>query len=397
LITRKLVLWLLTAVTALLFLAGCDAGGAATAGSSWPGFVATDDAIYLSFGSQVFAIDPETGDDLWRFPTTVARGQTFYATPAVDDDIVVVGDYTGHLYALDTENGNQRWLFDPADSASKFVGGAVIGDKYVYVGNVAGVMYAIDKEKGTEGWRFSADRDIWSAPLLADGTLYFTTLDRHLYALDAETGEKEWQYPANDVKPEDSPVGPMVGTPTLHDGILYFGDFSNKAHALSLETHELLWSYESSNWVWSSPVWDEDSGYLIGGDVDGNIFALDPANDGKEVWKFEATGPVVSPPVIGEYDGNPAVFVTSGDANLYVLDPKTGEKISAKEIKAEFEEKFIVFPTGTSTRPVPLYAPPVVVGNLILLGTHDGPNPLIALDAATLNQEWVFDPAPAAQ
>ena len=393
-IRGKFRLWHAAAIVVvlLLVLTGCTGNAAALTGSSWPGIAASENLIYMAFGPHVYAIDPSNGKEEWRYPAQAARNETFYAPPAVDHDLVVIGDYTGILYGLDAEKGTQTWKFGTPLKA-RIIAGAVIGEKYVYAGTVAGVLYAVDRENGTEAWHYATTRDIWSAPLLADGVLYFTTLDRHLYALNADTGKLLWQFPDANMKPEDSPVGAMAGTPTLHDGVLYFGSFNNAAYALDLETRKLLWTYPTQNWVWGSPVFDEETGQLYGGDLDGNVFALDPAT-GKEIWKVTTAGPVVNSPVVAEYDRQPAVFVTSGDSNLYILNPENGEQIQKVGVTAEFKQSFLFVPTGTTVRPVPLYAQPVILGDKILLGTHEGPAPLIAYDNANLKQVWAFTPTP---
>jgi outer membrane protein assembly factor BamB len=379
-------------VVLLLVLTGCTGNAAALTGSSWPGIATSDDMVYVAFGPHVYAVDASNGKEEWRYPAQAVRGETFYAVPAVDQDLVVVGDYTGTLYGLDFTKGTETWKFQ-APLKARFIAGAVIGEKYVYAGTVAGHMYAVDRDTGTQEWEFAATRDIWSAPLLDDGVLYFTALDRHLYALNADTGKLLWQFPDADTKPEESPVGAMVGTPTLHDGALYFGSFSNAVYALDLETRKLLWTYPTKNWVWGSPIYDENTNQLFGGDLDGNVFAIDPAT-GKEGWKFTTGGPVVNSPVTAEYDGKPAVFVTSGDSNLYILNPENGEQIEKVGVTAEFKQSFLFVPTGTTIRPIPVYARPIVLDDKILLGTHEGPEPIHAYNLASLKKLWTFMPTP---
>ena len=391
---RKFRVWPVVLIAAVIFLVGCSGSSAALTGSSWPGYTVHNDTIYLASGPQVFAVDPADGHALWRFPAQTARGQTFYAPPAVTDDLVVVGDYSGALFALNPENGNQVWAFQPEKAdASRFIAGAVIGDSLVYAATVKGVIYAFDRDTGAEAWRFRADRDVWSAPLLSDGVLYFTTLDRHLYAIDADSGDLRWQFPAVGVTPEDSPVGPMVGTPMVHDGTLYFGSFNNAVFALDIASQTLLWSHSTSNWVWSSPVFDEDSGLLIGGDLDGHVFALDPAT-GDEKWSYATEGPVVGTPALADRNGKRVAYVTSGDSKLYIIDVQTGELIDTPvSVTGEFTQQFLIIPTGSSVRPIPVYAPPLLVDNLVLVGSHQGGFPLIAYDQETLRQEWIFDPS----
>jgi outer membrane protein assembly factor BamB len=392
LITRKFRLWLLTAAALIvvLLLSACT-GDAATTVSSWPGIAASEDTVYMAFGPAVYSINPESGVENWRYPAEPVRNQNFYAPPAVADDLIVADTYNGWVYGINPENGSEVWSFKDPEGA-RFVAGATIGETIVYVGSAFGTMYALDRESGDNLWSYSTQRDIWSAPLLVEGTLYFVTLDRHLYAVDATEGDLLWQFPDENVTPEESPIGPMVGTPILIDSTMYFGDFKNEAHALSLENRDLLWDYPTQNWIWGSLVYSEETETLIGADLDGNVFAIE-AETGEEVWKFsEPTESVVSTPVISDYEGTPAVFVTSGDSNLYILDLETGEKLDSMSMTAEFEQRFLFVQTGTDERAVAVFAPPIVIGDLILLASHESPKPLIAYDRDTLAQKWEFDP-----
>ncbi len=374
-------------------LAGCsgDSTSAVLAGSSWPGVSVRDDTVYLAAGPRVYAIRPSTGELLWAFPEQIRRGQTFYAPPAVSDDLVVVADYQSSVFALDRQTGTEKWEFQVG---ARFIGGAVIGEKYVYIGSTRGVLYALDRGTGNEVWSFAAAREIWATPLLdtESGILYVTSLDRHLFALDAETGDLRWQFPAQGADEGNAPMGAIAGTPSLYDGVLYFGSFNNRVYALDAATQEVLWTYTTSNWVWSSPIKDEESGLLIGGDLDGHVFALDPQT-GREVWTFSTEGPVVSAPAIGERNGERVLYVTSGDAKLYVLRVNDGSPAATPaSIEAQFTTRFLFIPTGTATRNIPLFAPPVLYDDLILIGAHQGDHPLIALDRETLVERWAFSP-----
>jgi outer membrane protein assembly factor BamB len=188
----------------------------------------------------------------------------------------------------------------------------------------------------------------------------------------------------------------MVGTPTLANGVLYFGTFDKHLYALSIENRELVWPqpYETANWAWSSPVFDEESGLLIGGDLDGHVFALQ-AEDGSEEWSWSnaTSDPIVGNPSIAERDGQRVVFAASGDSKVYVLDITDGDLLQEEEIQGEFPQQFLFFSTGIDTRPVDVYGPPVLFGDLVLLGPHEGTQPLQAYDSASLERVWVFDPS----
>lgn len=393
--TRKILPSLALLILAALFT-GCASSSAVNlTGSSWPGLTVYEDTVYLASGTQVFAIDPETSGVLWKYPVEVGRGgPTFYAPPAVDGDMIVVTDYKDSLYALNRETGVLLWPMPFQSDQSRFIGGAVIDGDTIYAATVDGQIHAIDRDTGEEkeGWPFIADGGIWSTPLLADGMLYVTSLDHYLYAVNVETGLLEWRFPAEG---DDEDPGGMVGTPRLHDGVLYFGTFGNRVYALEVDTQGILWTYETTNWVWSSPIIDEETNLAIGGDLDGHVFALDK-DSGEPAWTFDTDGPVVGAPVIDEReeDGR-VVYVASGDAKLYMLDIDDGTLSNTPvTIETEFTTRFLFFQTGTNIRPVPIYAPPALVDDLILLSSHQpGADVLFALERDSLLERWTWNPS----
>jgi outer membrane protein assembly factor BamB len=133
---------------------------------------------------------------------------------------------------------------------------------------------------------------------------------------------------------------------------------------------------------------------LLGSDLDGNIFALDP-DTGAEEWTFKADGPVVNQPAIGtDEDGEQIAYFASEDTNLYILFVKDGTRAAAPAmINVEFTTRFLIIPTGTDSRSVPLYASPIIYDEFLLVGVDQGNAPLYALDLETLLERWAFNPA----
>jgi hypothetical protein len=104
---------------------------------------------------------------------------------------------------------------------------------------------------------------------------------------------------------------------------------------------------------------------------------------------------VVGAPLLGKLaDGTLVVYLTcGGDPNLVVLNASDGEEaIRPETLQAEFTTKFLIIPTGTSIRPIPIFAPPVDAGDAILIGAHEGNDTLYALDRQSLQEKWHFNP-----
>ena len=127
----------------------------------------------------------------WRFETD---GRV-YSSPAVVGGTVYVGSgdrgsEDRHVYAIDTESGEEQWRFQT--DGTVFSSPAVAGGT-VYVGSHVGSrgtvsggghVYAIDAESGEEQWRFQTDRRVSSSPAVVEGTVYVGGGDGHVYALE---------------------------------------------------------------------------------------------------------------------------------------------------------------------------------------------------------------------
>jgi outer membrane protein assembly factor BamB len=189
LITRRLkITFVLVLLLTLVMVSttGCAGSAAMLAGSSWPGITVSDDTAYIAYNNKVYAVAPQTDQDTitvrWSFPEEVDSGQTFFAPPAVTEDMVIVTDYRDSLFALNPADGKQLWAFK--SEGSHFIGSAAIGENLIYAATVDGTLHALDRATGSETWSYVAQGHVWSTPLLADDVLYVTSLDRHLYALD---------------------------------------------------------------------------------------------------------------------------------------------------------------------------------------------------------------------
>jgi hypothetical protein len=99
---------------------------------------------------------PELGGVKWKFET----GDGIWPSPVVTDGVVYVGSDDDHLYAVDVETGEEVWKFytlknmKPADTRrplyDDFSSSPLVVDGVVYVGGVDGsaCFYAIDAQTG---------------------------------------------------------------------------------------------------------------------------------------------------------------------------------------------------------------------------------------------------------
>jgi Ca-activated chloride channel family protein len=177
------------------------------------------------YGSHEFyAVDAETGRIIWKIQTgddgptaaVVADGLVAFNTESCT--LVVVDEWTGRVIW-------QEWLGDPLMSQP------AIDKGILYMAHPAATgrpqkraefhprpaspggshrLLAADLRTGRHIWEQEISGDVITAPVLSDGTVYFTTFDGSSYALNAADGSLLW------VK-----VNAATSAPVIYGGQLY--------------------------------------------------------------------------------------------------------------------------------------------------------------------------------
>ncbi|MCA9087420.1 MAG: PQQ-binding-like beta-propeller repeat protein [Planctomycetaceae bacterium] len=128
----------------------------------------------LYFGTDagaVHAINWKEKQSVWEY-SVPKREQRIQSSPAVTEDLVVVGSRDKHLHAIDRKTGAGRWQFKTRaaiDSSPVVVGNRVFfggGDKN---------LYALSLASGEELWRYNAGQGFTGSPAVVGGKLVVGT------------------------------------------------------------------------------------------------------------------------------------------------------------------------------------------------------------------------------
>lgn len=224
-----------------------------------------DDVVYVSSADfKLFALDAESGAELWRFTT---KGP-IWASPSYHEGILYVASQDKHVYALDAETGQQQWqmALNGAISSQPLINAEA---NLLYVGTYDSTLYALDLATGEPAWNIPTSNWVWSAPALANNTLYFADSNAQVYAADASTGEILWQTAVDSMR---QVRGTLQETPVTVEGAIQ-----------------------------ASPVIANDKLYVVSeGNRDtqeGLLVALDPAT-GQEIWQQTTPAPLFATPII---------------------------------------------------------------------------------------------------
>jgi outer membrane protein assembly factor BamB len=161
-------------------------------------------------------------------------------------------------------------------------------------------------------WRKQLGDLIWGAPTIdgTTGTVYIGCTDKKMYALDAQTGSEKWNFTAN---------GPIYSSPALADGKLFFGTVEpgNSLYAIEADSGKFIWRYQGDEKVAAPPIVVGDA--VISPVMSGRVNALhtDGNNDGTTslLWALELPDRVRASPVIA----NGRLYLSCWDSNLYCM------------------------------------------------------------------------------
>jgi outer membrane protein assembly factor BamB len=167
--------------------------------------------------------------------------QALLAQPVVGNGIVYVMDSSAHVSALDLRTGREVWRTPTRgkkDRSTNIGGGLGLADGVLYAVNGLGAVLALEPANGKVHWRVGIAAPGRSAPTVAAGRLFVTTLDDRLLALAASDGRQLWSYQAQ------SAATAMLGepAPAFAEGLVVAGFGSGELTTLRAEAGSVVWS-----------------------------------------------------------------------------------------------------------------------------------------------------------
>lgn len=339
------------------------------------GVTVQDGKVFGATATAAFALDQETGEELWSTPLVGANGEEIDMAPGFQDGLVYVStvptnssaEYPegarGVLWALDAETGKKAWHFDTVPSS-------LWGNKAVNGGG--GLWYAPSfDEQGSMYFGTGNPSPFPGTPQHPWGSsrpgpnLYTNSMVK----LDAKTGKLQWYYQQ-----------------TPHD--LFDWDFQDPPILTSAGGRELAIGAGKSGIVAAvdaktgKPVWKTPVGEHNGHDEDGlkamrgqtlpASIAVAPGNLGGVIAPMAANKTTLFVPVV-----NHAVeFSANGETNesspltgeMVAIDIKTGKELWNQEYEAA------------------AFGAPVAVNDMVFFATFDGT--VHGLDASTGGEVW---------
>ena len=284
--------------------------------------------------------------------------------PITSETLVFTMDSGGVIAAFDVQTGSRRWRLDLRgdDVDSTNIGGGLSLDGGVlYAANGLGNVAAIDPTAGKVNWTRDMGIPARSSPTIAEGRLFYVTLDSRLLALDIKDGRQLWSYKA----PAASTSLLGQPAPAFADGLVVAGFGSGELACLRAESGGVAWTdslasasanrgVSELSAIRGLPVIADGRVYAIG--LGGLCLAID-LRSGRRLWEREIAG-TNHLSVAGEW-----LFLVSATQQMTALNRADGVSAWVTDLPLfEDEEK--------QRDPVHWYGPTLAGDRLIVVGTN---------------------------
>ncbi|UCE61717.1 MAG: PQQ-binding-like beta-propeller repeat protein [Phycisphaerales bacterium] len=206
----------------------------------------TAQVVFGGGDGRCYGYDATVGALLWKFNLNPkgavwgrgGRGGTklnIIATPVIHDNKVFLGggndpdgEGPGRLYAIDatargdiTDRG--RLWFVGGRQFGRSVSTVAIADGLLYAADTSGVLYCLDFKTGRQHWKYDMGSGVWGSPLVVDGKVMLGNVDGELHVLK-HSGQLQ--------KLAVNQLGNSIYTaPVVADGTLYIAT-SRRVYAI---------------------------------------------------------------------------------------------------------------------------------------------------------------------
>ena len=229
------------------------------------GYLNYSNSIYAYYAGFVYALDAETGTQLWLSTLTVDSTYNYsdsrITNVTVKDNILTIYDIMNGLFVYNASDGSSIWT-DVGDMLGRV--NPVLFNNTIYFG-IEGGMRAMQADNGNSLWRLfgtSANPVVFYSPTIFNNLIYTIDTKANLYSIDLN-GIIKWQINLG-------VNSPSYSAPFLSNNLIYLNSSSNELSAYTSENGTFKW--KKSGYL-GQPLVANDNIYIT--DVNKQINCLD--------------------------------------------------------------------------------------------------------------------------
>jgi outer membrane protein assembly factor BamB len=205
-------------------------------------------------------------------------------------------------------SGKQIWSFGTGNIIDSPV---VVANGVVYFGSIDNNVYAVNAHNGDRAWSYGAGDAVQTGIAVAGGAVYASSFEGNLYSLDASSGTRIWSYPAQSVS---------AASVAVADGTVYTSGLGAIIMALSVSNGTKKWELGQDGQGMRGIALAGHVVYL--GTSGGDVYALH-GGGGKVIWNFPANGEITS----GVAFADGVVYAGSFGQSIYALNASNGRQV----------------------------------------------------------------------
>ncbi|OYX50564.1 MAG: hypothetical protein B7Y90_03095 [Alphaproteobacteria bacterium 32-64-14] len=218
-------------------------------------------AYLTSTNNDFYAIDTDTGEVLWNDQAIAESARVLSSpSPAVTQDILVVGYSSGELIAYLPANGRRLWAdtltstgrYTPLSVINDIAGKPTIQDGIVYAASHSGILTAIDARTGARIWnRTFGSRQ---GPVIGGDYLFVVGVNGKVACLNKIDGKIAWTRDLPEFKDGNRENRIVWTGPLLSDGRLVVTSSDGDVIALSPQNGETLSDMKVGQGIYIEPI-----------------------------------------------------------------------------------------------------------------------------------------------
>ena len=204
-------------------------------------------------------------------------------------------------------SGKKIWSFGTGNIIESPV---VVANGVVYFGSIDNNVYAVNAHNGDRVWSYGAGDAVQTGIAVAGGAVYASSFEGDLFSLDAGSGTRIWSYPAQSVS---------AASVAVADGTVYTSGLGTIIMALSVTNGTKKWELGQDGQGMRGIALAGHVVYL--GTSGGDVYALH-GGGGKVIWSFPANGEITS----GVAFADGVVYAGSFGQSIYALNASNGRQ-----------------------------------------------------------------------